>query len=361
MKKLTSIFVIAILQLGMLPFLFAQEKNTGYEVFFINRQTNQEEYQLYKGATIAFYEPTTPSERLFNLDGVELGVPYTIKKIQSYYALGIPHVDFLITKDSDKDGKGIHIKCRNSESTDKKPGIYDLPAYLYYMVEAQKELYLNKKVFTRDKLYTVSDFGFENKVVSLVYTSDDGETFSEPLYEALDYTTDDSLVSVEKPENEAVQYGKTNVITEDGISKYSYIDNYVGIIIFHDKEQFVFSIHNLSDNTLKVIWDEAAYVDANGSTSKVIHSGVKYNERENSQTPSIIVKGAKITDIAVPVNNIEHNEILGWFSKPLYQPAQEGNIALLLPFQIKGVTNEYLFVFNRTFVLRHPELHDVVN
>lgn len=360
MRKLWSLIAVAFIQLSMMPFLFAQEDVTGYEKYFINKQGNQEEYQQYKGEQIGFYEPSTPVQKLFNLDGIEFGVPYTIKKIQMYYSLAVPQVDFLISKVGDKSGKDFHIKCRNIESTDKKPGIEDMPAYLYKPVKELQDLYIGRTVSSYGKFFTVSSIGIGQNVVTFVYTADDGDTFEEPVLEALDYTVDDSLISVEKPENEAIQYGKTEVITEDRITKYSYVDNFVNIIIFHDGKRFVFSVKNNSDNSIKIVWDEAAYVDAGGSTSKVIHNGIKYSERENSQIPSIIVKGAMLNDVAAPVNNIRYDEFASWYSLPMYKPVEEGNVALLLPIQIKGVTNEYLFVFQRKIVRRHPELHGLL-
>ena len=342
----------------MLPFLFAQEAKNGYELFFINQMPTQEEYQKYVGETIAFFEPESPAQYLFNLEGIELGTPYTINKITMYYALAVPHVDFVVTKVGSGNVKGIHIKCRNTESTEKEPGVLDIPAHLYQPVKDLKDKYLQKRVLVHGKQYRIADFDYCSRRVSFVFLADDGDCFTEPVFTALDYTVDDSLIGVEKPENEAIMYGNTTIVTEDDIAKYSYVDNVLGIQIINDGEKFAFSILNLSDNTLRIIWDEAAFVDVNGSTSKIIHSGIKYNEIEKAQIPSIIVKGSKISDIAIPTNNIEYNKKLGWNIKKMFKPKQEGIVALLLPVQIKGVTNEYLFVFKRSFVLRHPELHE---
>jgi len=169
-----------------------------------------------------------------------------------------------------------------------------------------------------------------------------------------------SLTKVEKPSNSAVRYGKTTNVTEKDITKYSYEDNYIDILIFAGSSQFNFVLKNVSDNTLKVVWNEAVFVDVDGSTSKVMHSGIKYSQREGDQPASTIIKGAKLEDLAAPTDKVYYNETLKeWTSKSLYSNADtklEGQtIKLMLPIQVKDVVNEYIFEFTLTYVYNHPE------
>lgn len=114
-----------------------------------------------------------------------------------------------------------------------------------------------------------------------------------------------TLTKVEKPLNSDVRYGKTKIITEDNLTKYSYIDNYIDMLIYiSNQEKFTFSLTNISDNSIKIIWNEAVFVDVDGTISRVIHEGIKYSEKEKDQPATTIIKGAKIIDLAVPTNNI---------------------------------------------------------
>ncbi len=169
-----------------------------------------------------------------------------------------------------------------------------------------------------------------------------------------------SLTKVEKPSNSAVRYGKTTNVTEKDITKYSYEDNYIDILIFAGSSQFNFVLKNVSDNTLKVVWNEAVFVDVDGSTSKVMHSGIKYSQREGDQPASTIIKGAKLEDLAAPTDKVYYSEtIKEWTSESLYSNADtklEGQtIKLMLPIQVKDVVNEYIFEFTLTYVYNHPE------
>ena len=156
-----------------------------------------------------------------------------------------------------------------------------------------------------------------------------------------------------------MQFGKTTIVTEDSITKYSYCDNFIDIIIFGDSEKFSFTLKNVSATTQKLIWDDAVFVDIKGSTSKVMHSGVKYSQREAPQSPSTIIKGASLNDIACPISNVYYSShYKDWKINSMYLQAkdsEENQISLMLPIQIKDVVNEYIFVFDVKYVYKYPE------
>ncbi len=169
------------------------------------------------------------------------------------------------------------------------------------------------------------------------------------------------LSKVEKPSNPAIRYGKTTTVEDKdkNISKYSYIDNVIDILIFGGSTQFNFILKNVSDNSIKVIWNEAVFVDFDGTTSKIMHTGTKYSQREADQPATTIIKGAKIEDLAAPNCYVRYSDALKeWVTDSMYpsQPAMSpGQLRLMLPIQIKDVINEYIFVFDVNYVYDFPE------
>jgi hypothetical protein len=167
------------------------------------------------------------------------------------------------------------------------------------------------------------------------------------------------LTRVEKPENPSIKYGNTTVIEDEGKTKFSYKDNYIDIIIFGTSTKFYFTLKNVSENTLKLVWDEAVYVDYNGSTSRVMHSGVKYSEREASQPASTIIRGASLDDMVCPTANVYWHEYRKDWDLHLIYPnkvsMETKQVQLMLPIQIKDVVNEYIFVFDIKYQYDHPE------
>lgn len=170
-----------------------------------------------------------------------------------------------------------------------------------------------------------------------------------------------TLQKIEVPSDSEIRYGETKEITDEGMTKFSYTDNFIDIIIFPLENQFNFVIRNVSDNSIKIVWNEAVFVDVDGSTSKIMHSGIKYSEREGDQPSSTIIKGAKLDDIAVPTQNVYYSEYLKeWITQSLYKNAdmkkEDQTIKLMIPIQVKDVINEYIFEFGIKYKLEHPEL-----
>lgn len=177
-----------------------------------------------------------------------------------------------------------------------------------------------------------------------------------------------SLTKVEKPSNNSIRYGKTTVVKDyKNISKYSYVDNVIDILILGSSEDFSFILKNISNNSIKVIWNEAMFVDFDGNSSKIMHNGIKYSQREEDQPSTTIIKGAKINDAVTPTTNVYYDEGYtigykthgnGWKTKSMYPEnviKRPGQLRLMLPIQIKDVINEYTFIFDVEYVFNHPE------
>lgn len=168
------------------------------------------------------------------------------------------------------------------------------------------------------------------------------------------------LKSVERPTDSKDRYGQTEVsIVENNISKFTYKDNIIDLLIFGTSKQFHFILKNISDSTIKVVWNEAAFVDYDGSSSKIMHVGTKYSQREADQPATTIIKGAKIEDVVTPNCNVRYSEYTkNWIIDSMYPSKglkDPGQLRLMLPIQIKDVVNEYIFIFDVKFVYEHPE------
>lgn len=91
-----------------------------------------------------------------------------------------------------------------------------------------------------------------------------------------------------------------------------------------------------------------------------MHSGVKYIDRNNSQPASVIPKGATLSDIIMPTDNVYYisGQYGGWREGNLFNfPIDKKNIEqsklpyigktvkVLFPIIIEDVKNEYVFEF----------------
>lgn len=170
-----------------------------------------------------------------------------------------------------------------------------------------------------------------------------------------------ALTKVEKPIDPSIRYGETVVVKDSNLTKYSYVDNIIDLLIYANDRDFLISLKNISSNTIKIVWDEAVYVGVDNSSSKIIHTGTKYANRYESQPATVVIKNSKIEERITPSDLIYYDDVLynKWTSEYLIRSGEKmlgKQMKLMLPIQIKDVMNEYLFVFDVIYEYKHPEL-----
>ena len=172
------------------------------------------------------------------------------------------------------------------------------------------------------------------------------------------------LATVESPADAKQQFGETKVVSfnEEGVSKYRYEDDYINIVWYVGLKQLNFTLKNKSGHTLKINWDDVSYVDVKGQVGRVMHSGVKYTDRNSSQPATTVPKGASISDILLPTENVYYvsGQYGGWREKYLIpcvyndaatRDAQASSyvgktMTIMMPIMIENVQNDYTFTFN---------------
>ena len=180
---------------------------------------------------------------------------------------------------------------------------------------------------------------------------------------------DIGLNSVESPADAKVQFGENKIVKfiQDENQMFRYEDKYIVIVWTVLTSRLAFTIKNQSGHTVKINWDDVAYVNYNGYVSRVMHKGVKYIEREKPQGSISIPNNATYDDVILPTDNVHFNPGFG-----AYVPAQWEKFALipcyynskkdmqadlnmgtwigktirvLLPIEIEGIKNDYSFEF----------------
>lgn len=169
-----------------------------------------------------------------------------------------------------------------------------------------------------------------------------------------------SLEKVERPKETRERYGeKENIFMEE--NKYGYEDGLIKIVFFPTTRKIDFSIRNKTSHSIKIIWDEAAYIDEDNSSHRVMHYGVKFISRNEPQAPGVVAAGGTLEDMVYPTDYVYYSN--GWEQRSLFpntgrrfsetETEYENRITsfsgkrfgILFPLQIEGVTNEYTFIF----------------
>ena len=185
-----------------------------------------------------------------------------------------------------------------------------------------------------------------------------------------------ALVQIDRPEATKERYGSVVTIKPEPDNKYVYEDGLFPGIFYVTDSRINFTLTNKTDHSIKIVWDEAAFIDLDGQSGRVAHTGVKYVDRNASQPPSVIPGRTSLTDFVLPTDRVYYREGYygryysspgGWEELPLVLPGSrqiasvdstavqtfrsevEKNkgkrFGLLLPLEIEGVVSEYTFWF----------------
>ena len=169
---------------------------------------------------------------------------------------------------------------------------------------------------------------------------------------------DVKLISVESPKDAKVPYGARIVCDVDNMVRDVYEDDYIRIYWDVSSKYLRFNLRNKTNYTLKINWDDISYVDEYGFTGNIIHSGVKYVDKNKPQSSISVPRGASVCDVLVPVDNIVYvngqwieSELVKSSYKNLeeFETLKERNVGLyiqiLFPVLIENVQNDYIFNF----------------
>ena len=185
-----------------------------------------------------------------------------------------------------------------------------------------------------------------------------------------------SLVEVARPTVTKQRYGATTTITLGDSSRYKFEDGLIGLQIGVMHNAIRLRVQNRTDQSMKVIWDEASFIDLDGVLSRVMHIGVKYVDRNAAQPPTVIPAHQRLADDLFPTDRVwfrpaSAHLTAAYQNGPLLKPAygatvvQQGEpvpaapdsfttavrsrvgrrFAIVIPFEADGVKNEYTFWF----------------
>ena len=152
---------------------------------------------------------------------------------------------------------------------------------------------------------------------------------------------------------EEVESGIEMVKAETKFCQGLYADtiNILGFSWFILPTHLFVGIKNYGNRSIKLIWDESAYISTKNRSCKVFHSGVDPSDRDKEQLPSTIVRGATFKDIIIPTANVSHSPILNdweyYYLLDFNNGGQDGEvIKVMLTLKDGDETIEYIFAFH---------------
>ena len=104
-----------------------------------------------------------------------------------------------------------------------------------------------------------------------------------------------------------------------------------------------FTLRNISNTPLTIIWDLCAFVDSEGRSQRVLTTDVSFQDKGKPIAPTMVIPGAYVNEIMIPTGSIEYNG--GWFVSNSIPREADKTLAVVLTVEQQGRQTTYIFTF----------------
>jgi hypothetical protein len=132
------------------------------------------------------------------------------------------------------------------------------------------------------------------------------------------------------------------------------------------REYFRLVLTNQRAETVRIPWDDAAFIDVEGVSGRVVTGDVRRIDLHRPQAPSVIPAGSRIEVAVIPARSVGTSTLMAFLpevyrvvyqaSEPTLEDMPEGiaeaaaileglRVGLLLPVEMRGDIAEYTFWF----------------
>lgn len=112
---------------------------------------------------------------------------------------------------------------------------------------------------------------------------------AQKTYTIANATYDISLISVEKfAGDKKMGDQRIEAVIEQGIATFSFQNEAVRIKWAPSPYDIIFTLTNKTDGPVRIVWNEARFIDAKGARQRLIHSGAGYEDRNASHPPTVV-------------------------------------------------------------------------
>ncbi len=113
-----------------------------------------------------------------------------------------------------------------------------------------------------------------------------------------------------------------------------------------------FTLKNISNKPLTIIWDLCAFIDSEGRSDSVLRKGIPFQNRGNSIPSTIVVPGAYVDEIMVPIGSIQYIDgdyVDGQWkaTNSIFKVANQ-TVSIVLTVEQNERQTIYIFVFEST-------------
>jgi len=131
---------------------------------------------------------------------------------------------------------------------------------------------------------------------------------------------DTITVKLEKIVQSLVHYHlKYRMIGPSVSEEIKFSDRMIAVQFTVDERRFQMKLDNLAQNPLKILWDQAEYRDVNNRSSRLMHPGIPFQDRNNPLPAQPLPAGGSLQEAVMPVSLVGFSqEKKTYESQPLF-------------------------------------------
>ncbi len=135
----------------------------------------------------------------------------------------------------------------------------------------------------------VSKHNYQQKTISL-RTINEGDTLN---------------IKLEKILHDAVKYKLSYRLVSPVVSKeLRFRDKNLSVSFVVGEQGFEMRFENLSTHDVKILWDRAEYTNVYGQTQRLMHSGVRFPDRNNPIPDQFVLSQSSVQETLFPISNV---------------------------------------------------------
>lgn len=170
-----------------------------------------------------------------------------------------------------------------------------------------------------------------------------------------DVSYDMSLDEVERPADANERFGDKQVSETD--TSYVFEDEFIRAVVAPTGSFTLMVIENKTNNTIRIDWNQGAFVGPNGSSQTLVHGEMRRIDIGRDVSPTVIAGGSSVEKLVTGADEIDDNERMpttlvyeGGANQEIPNSLEEEatsligkNFEILMPFIIEDTINEYIF------------------
>ncbi len=85
-------------------------------------------------------------------------------------------------------------------------------------------------------------------------------------------------------------------------------DKVVSVSLTVEDRQFHLNLANLTSSELKILWDRAEYIDVKNRQHRLMHSGVRYQDRNNPLASQPVPPHGSVQEAVMPISSVVYSQ-----------------------------------------------------